>query len=93
MVAPIFETVAHEFADAAVHVRHVAAEGAPTLVDTLGVRSFPTVVLCFNGKIVDAVVGRLDAEALARRIQWLLERAPTPQGLLSRLFGARRVSG
>jgi len=91
-VAPAMAWIAAEFADEPVHVRGVDVERAPALLEALGVRSLPTVLLCLNGEVLDALVGRIDPETLARRVRWLLQRSPTPQGIFARLFGPKRSS-
>lgn len=91
-VVPAMEWVAAEFAGEPVHVRRVDVEHAPTLLEALGVRSLPTVFLCLNGEVLDALVGRIEPETLARRVRWLLQRSPTPQGIFARLFGPKRSS-
>lgn len=88
-----FSALATEFKDSSVRFFAIEPVASPELVEALQVRTLPTVLLCLDGAIIDAIVGRFEVERVAKRIRWLTERTPSPLGLFARLFGARRVGG
>lgn len=93
-----FEVVAREFADRPgrpVKFGRLQADRCPALVDSLpGARlnCFPTVLLCLDGVVQEAVCGRLDAKRLSARVRWLASQAEN-DGFFARLFGGFRRSG
>jgi thioredoxin 1 len=57
------------------------------LAAPFNVRSVPTILFIHDGKIVDAVIGKMTAKALGEKAEWLLAKAQRKPGLLRRLFG------
>jgi len=86
-MAPDFEHVAREFVDEPdLKFYKVNVSEHPELAAPFGIRSVPTLMFVRRGKIADAIVGRVPAERLGQKAEWLLARVQK-KGLLSRLFG------
>jgi len=85
------ETVANEYAEASVTFCKLHSDVAPDVVEALGIRCFPTLLLCLDGQVIDAVVGRFDAKSVRKRVDWLL-RQTERQGLFARIFWGRRTT-
>ncbi len=86
-MAPDFEHVAREFADEPdLHFYKLNVGEHPYLAAPFKIRSVPTLLFIRRGKIVDAIVGRIPAQRLGQKSEWLLSRVKK-KGLLSRLFG------
>lgn len=90
-VAPHFEAVARQYADAepGVGFYKVNTEAFPRLAEAFHVRSLPTMVFVNDGEILDVVVGALDGRRLAAKVDWLLSKA-RGEGFWDRLLGRRR---
>lgn len=85
-MAPDYERVAHEFADEPVTFYKIQTDAAPHLAAAFKIRSVPTLIFVNDGEVLDAVVGRMDAPRMVKKVEWLLNKA-SGRGLLSRLFG------
>jgi thioredoxin 1 len=90
-MAAQFEAVAHDYAGLGVAFCRVETDAHPELAQPFQIRSLPTLVFVSDGVILEAAVGRIEAQRLARRVDWLITNTNQP-GLLSRLFGRRRAS-
>lgn len=88
-MAPDFEAVADEFDEDPIRFIKINTGEHPWLAAPFRIRSTPTVLFVNDGEILDAVVGRMDAQRLFKRSEWLLKKA-TGGGLLSRLFGGNK---
>lgn len=85
-----FETVARDFArrqDRSVRFARLQADTRPELVESLGVRSLPTVLICVDGRLEDAIVGRLSSRTLTRTLDHVLATQTAEVGFFSRLLG------
>ena len=85
-MAPDFAKVAEHFDDAPVRFIKIQTDAYPELAAPFKIRSVPTLLFVRNGEILDAIVGRMDAQRLAKKTIWLLDKTEN-RGLLSRLFG------
>lgn len=88
-MAPDWEQVAQHFGDSPVRFVKIQTDAHPELAAPFRIRSVPTLLFVHDGEILDAVVGRMDARRLARKVEWLLGKA-RGGGFLSRLFGSRK---
>lgn len=86
-MAADFEHVAAQFDRAEVRFCKVDTGAHGNLAEAFKVRSIPTLLFIHDGKILDAVVGKMSAKALGEKAEWLLSKAQRKGGLLSRLFG------
>lgn len=84
-MADDFEHVASQFESGEVRFCKVNTESHGNLAAPFKIRSVPTVIFVHDGKILDAVVGRMTAPQLGKKSEWLLSKA-SKKGLLSRLF-------
>lgn len=82
-----FEHVAKQFDPAEVRFCKVDVTNYGNLAVPFNVRSVPTILFVHKGKILDAVVGRMTAEQLGTKAEWLLTKAQRKGGLLSKIFG------
>lgn len=87
-MAPDWEQVAQHYGDAPVRFAKIQTDAHPELAAPFRIRSVPTLLFVHDGEILDAVVGRMDARRLAKKVDWLLGKAQRG-GLFSRLFGRR----
>lgn len=88
---PHFDAVARSYTHEDLLFCRVQVDRVPEIAAPFQLRSLPSVILLVDGELVDACVGRIEARRLARRVEWLLSYVrERQQGLLSRLFGARR---
>ena len=85
-MAPDFAAVAEHFAEDPVRFVKIQTDAFPELAAPFKIRSVPTLLFVSGGEILDAVVGRMDAQRLAKKTIWLLNKAEG-KGLLSRLWG------
>jgi len=85
-MAPDFAAVAEHFDGDPVRFVKIQTDAHPELAAPFKIRSVPTLLFVGNGKIHDAIVGRMDPQALAKKTIWLLNKTEG-RGLLSRLFG------
>jgi thioredoxin 1 len=87
-MAPDFEAVARSYGEERITFAKIQTDRHPELAQPFHIRSVPTLLFISNGEILDAVVGRMDAARLTKRVEWLLSRA-RGEGFFSRLFGRR----
>ncbi len=66
----------------------VRADLHPALADGFEVRSLPTILFVLDGEVLDAMVGRIDAAQLRKRVEWLARRAEGV-GFFARLLRRR----
>ena len=85
-MADDFEHVAAQFDSDEVRFCKVNTESHGFLAAPFKIRSVPTLIFVNDGKILDAVVGRMTAPQLGKKAEWLLSKA-SKKGLLSKLFG------
>jgi len=90
-MAPIYDSVAQTYADSEVGFYKLDTENQKHLARHFRIRSIPTIVLVNDGKIVDVVVGRMDAKRLGKKVEWLISKA-RGESALSRLVGRLRGS-
>jgi thioredoxin-like negative regulator of GroEL len=86
-MAKDFEDVAGQFDPDEVRFCKVNTGTHGHLAAPFNVRSIPTILFIHNGKILDAVVGKMSAKALGEKSEWLLGKASRKPGLLSKIFG------
>lgn len=86
-MAQDFEDVAAQFDRDEVRFCKVNTGTHGQLAAPFKVRSVPTILFIHDGKILDAVVGKMSAKALGEKSEWLLGRSQRKPGLLSRLLG------
>lgn len=86
-MAADFEHVAAQFEPGEVRFCKVNTGSHGHLAEPFHVRSIPTILFIHDGKILDAVVGKMNAKALGEKAEWLLAKAKRKPGLLGRLFG------
>ena len=90
-MAPHFDAVARSYTHEDLLFCRIQVDRVPDLAAPFGLRTVPSVILLVDGELVDACVGRIEARRLTRQVEWLLSYVrERQQGLLSRLFGARR---
>ncbi len=85
-MADDFAHVAQQFDPAEVRFCKINVTEYGNLAAPFKVRSVPTILFVHDGKILDAVVGKLSAEQLGTKAEWLLRKS-SRKGLLSRFFG------
>jgi thioredoxin 1 len=66
----------------------IEAEKHPDLARFFEVRSLPTVLFVLDGEVIDAMMGRIEAPALSKRVSWLARRADGV-GFFARLLRRR----
>lgn len=86
-MADDFAHVAAQFERDEVRFCKVNTETHGHLAAPFKVRAIPTLLFIHDGKILDAIVGRMSAKQLGEKAEWLLGRATRKPGLLGRLFG------
>jgi len=86
-MADDFEHVAKQFDPDEVRFCKVDVTEFGNLAAPFKVRSVPTILFVHRGKILDAVVGRMSAEQLGTKAEWLLGKSQRGGGLLSKIFG------
>ncbi|HWB75359.1 MAG TPA: thioredoxin family protein [Nannocystaceae bacterium] len=86
-MADDFAHVAAQFDRDEVRFCKVNTETHGHLAAPFKVRAIPTLLFIHDGKILDAIVGRMSAKQLGEKAEWLLGRATRKPGLLGRLFG------
>lgn len=86
-MAPDFEHVAAQFDRDEVRFCKVNTETHGHLAAPFKVRAVPTLLFIHDGKILDAVVGKMTAQALGEKAEWLLSKAQRKPGFLAKLFG------
>ena len=86
-MAADFEHVAAQFDRNEVRFCKVNTETHGNLAAPFKVRAVPTLLFIHDGKILDAVVGKMNAQALGEKAEGLLAKAQRKPGLLSKLFG------
>lgn len=93
-LAPHFEAIAQERAEAGSPVKFykIDTEHYPKLAEAFHVRSIPTMTFIHNGEILDVSVGAMDSVRLAKKVQWLEDKAAGKGGFFSRLFGGGKKS-
>ncbi|MEM6293210.1 MAG: thioredoxin domain-containing protein [Myxococcota bacterium] len=85
-MADDFAHVAGQFDSNEVRFCKVNVTEYGNLAAPFKIRSVPTILFVHDGKIVDAVVGKMSAEQLGSKAEWLLKKS-NRKGLLSRIFG------
>ena len=86
-MADDFEHVAAQFEDGEVRFCKINTETHGFLAAPFKIRSVPTILFIHDGKILDAIVGKMSAQALGEKAEWLLKKKEKKPGILSRLFG------
>jgi thioredoxin-like negative regulator of GroEL len=84
-MADDFAHVAAQFEPGEVRFCKVNTTEHGWLAAPFKVRSVPTILFIHNGKILDAVVGKMSAADLGTKAEWLLKKA-TKKGWLSKVF-------
>ena len=85
-MAQDFEHVAAQFERDEVRFCKVNTQTHGFLAAPFKVRAVPTILFIHGGEIQDAVVGRMSAEQLGTKAEWLLAKKHRKPGLLSRLL-------
>lgn len=85
-MAPDFATVAEHFDGDPVRFAKIQTDAYPELAEPFKIRSVPTLLFVRNGEILDAIVGKVDAQRLAKKTIWLLDKTEK-RGIISRLLG------
>jgi thioredoxin 1 len=88
VVGRVLQSVAKAHAGPPVAFATVRADLQPALAQRFEVRSLPTILFVLDGEIVDAMVGRIEAASLAKRVGWLARRAEGV-GFFARLLRRR----
>lgn len=89
-LAPTLDALAAEMSGSLLIVKY-NTEKNRRVMEAMGIRSLPTMVLFMDGKVRDIQVGALPPERLMR---WVKKRVePKKPGLLSRLFGGGGEGG
>lgn len=86
-MAEDFSEVAEQFDRGEVRFCKVNTMAHPELAAPFKIRSVPTILFVHDGKILDALVGRMSAKELGEKSEWLLAKSQRKPGLLRRLFG------
>jgi thioredoxin-like negative regulator of GroEL len=81
-----FEAVASQFGEDEVMFCKINTATHGFLAAPFKVRSTPTILFVAKGQVLDAVVGRMNAQQLGTRAEWLHGKA-NKKGLMSRLLG------
>ena len=87
-MAPGFERLAHKFADRVRFVK-IDTDRHKQIAQQCGIRSLPTVVLYWDGKVKDVLVGFKTEAQLGKRVQWLLD-VSEGKGFFSRLLSREK---
>ncbi len=85
-MADDFEHVASQFNRDEVRFCKVNTGTHGHLAAPFNIRSIPTILFIYDGEIRDAVVGKMSAEALGSKAEWLLKKA-SKKGFFGKLFG------
>jgi thioredoxin 1 len=88
-MAKDFEDVAGQFDRGEVRFCKVNTEAHGDLAVPFKIRSVPTILFIHDGEILDAVVGRMTAEQLGTKAEWLLAKKNRKPGLFSRILSRR----
>lgn len=86
-MAADFADVAGQFEAGEVRFCKINTSEYPELAAPFQIRAVPTILFVHDGKILDAVVGKLSAQALGEKSEWLLGKSQRKPGLLRKLFG------
>ncbi len=86
-MAQDFADVAEQFEAGEVRFCKINTGDRPELAEPFKIRAVPTILFVHDGKILDAVVGKLSAQALGEKSEWLLGKSQRKPGLLRKLFG------
>lgn len=86
-MAQDFSDVAEQFERGEVRFCKVNTAEHPELAAPFNIRSVPTILFVHDGKILDGAVGRLSAQQLGEKSEWLLGKSQRKPGLLRRLLG------
>jgi thioredoxin len=89
MMAPHFDAVAAEYADAPVRFYKLNTEQHPELAASFNVRSLPTVLIVHDGQVLDVLIGAKDSRALAKKTEWAMSKA-RGEGFFDRLLGRKK---
>ena len=82
-----FSDVAEQFEPGEVRFCKINTMNHPELAAPFNIRSIPTILFVHDGKILDGSVGRMSAETLGKKSEWLLGKSKRKPGLLRRLLG------
>lgn len=85
-MAQDFSDVASQFDSDEVRFCKINTMEHPELAEPFNIRAVPTILFINRGDIADAVVGKMTAQALGEKSEWLMKKAQRKPGLLSRLF-------
>lgn len=86
-MADDFAHVAEQFEPGEVRFCKVNTGTHGHLAAPFNVRSVPTILFVLDGDIKDVVVGRMNAEQLGTKAEWLFEKSRKKPGLFSRILG------
>lgn len=86
-MAQDFSDVAEQFERGEVRFCKVNTMEHPELAAPFDIRSVPTILFVHDGKILDGAVGRMSAQQLGEKSEWLLSKSQRKPGLLRRLLG------
>lgn len=85
-MADDFAHVASQFDPDEIRFYKINTSTHGQLAEPFKIRSVPTLLFVYDGRILDAVVGRMTSHALGTKVEWLLQKASKKPGLLRRLF-------
>lgn len=86
-MAQDFHDVAEQFDRNEVRFCKINTMAHPELSAPFNIRSVPTILFVHDGKILDGAVGRMSAQELGEKSEWLLGKSRRKPGLLGRIFG------
>ncbi len=86
-MAQDFAEVAEQFDPAEVRFCKINTAVAGELAGAFNIRSVPTILFVHDGKILDGVVGKMSAQDLGEKSEWLVSKSKRKPGLLGKLFG------
>lgn len=85
-MADDFAHVAGQFSPEEVRFCKINTSTHGWLAAPFNIRSVPTILFVHEGKVLDAVVGKMNAQTLGEKAEWLLKKASKKPGLFARLF-------
>jgi|SRR5690606_19914656 len=85
-MADDFAHVAAQFSPEEVRFCKINTSTHGWLAAPFKIRSVPTILFVHDGKVLDAVVGKMDARTLGEKAEWLVKKASKKPGLFARLF-------
>ena len=72
-MAPIFEAAAEEYGETITFAK-LDTEAVPSVAESMGVRSLPTLLVFWEGKVIDVKVGLTPAHGMERLVKRLHKR-------------------